>query len=322
MKAFIRKLYDFIKTNCSLLLCYSIVTIFIMMMIANYISNKELNTVSRGFLTSSSQKFNVNGNIDALELEEVIRGTLPQEGAIFRKNFSNENTTGIYKKEDFNDPPLIKGRFLDEEESFSNKKVAVVGQGLQHSFVNNNGKEWIEIDGTNFEVIGVVGTDYSSRLDSMIFIPLGVVNRQYGTVGEIIIDGVNNTEKFLDKVRHNINSDVEFSKVNDKKIISGTFDPQTGKETEKVLSSSDLSKNNLNSYIYLIVFISALLCIISISIYWYEKIKKEITVCNILGFYKHEIFIRCINHYIKVVLTGIMFGMFFSVVILRILYGK
>ncbi|MEN8435960.1 ABC transporter permease (plasmid) [Clostridium septicum] len=319
MKVFIRKLYDFIRLNCSLLLCYAMVTIFVIMMAANYVSNKELNTISRGFLTSSSQKFNVSINIDVLDLEEIIRKTLPKEGAIFRKGFSDENVTGVYKKKSFDDPPLIRGRFLDEEESFSNKKIAVVGQGLQHSFINDNGRDWIKIDGINYEVIGVIGTDYSSRLDSMIFIPLGVVNRQYDIKGEVIVDGVNNPEKILDKIMSNSNGKVEFSRVKDKKIMGGTFDPKNGKQTEEVLSSNELNENYLTSYIYLIVFISALLCIISISIYWIKKIKKEIIVCNLLGFYKGEIFIRCIKQYIKVVLLGSILGSLFSIVCLNIL---
>lgn len=319
MKVFLRKLYDFIKISCSLLLCYSIVTIFIIMMIANYLSNKELNTISRGFLTSNSQRFNVNGNIDILDLENVIRETLPQKGAIFRKDFSQDNITGIYKKKDFDNPPLIKGRFLDESESFSNKKIAVVGQGLQHSFITKNNKEWIEINGINYEVIGIVGTEYRSRLDSMIFIPLGVVNRQYEPLREIIIDGINNPENFLDTVMSNSNGQVEFSNIKDKKIMRGTFDPETGEQTDVVISSNDLNKNQLTSYIYLIVCISALLCILSISIYWSKKFKKEIIVCNILGLYKSEIFIRFIKRYIKVALIGIVLGGLFSILCLSIL---
>lgn len=318
MKVF-KRLYNFIKINCSLFLCFISVTIFLFMMISNYLSTKELNTIARGFLTVDSQEFNVSGDISALEFERAIKDNLPKSGAVLRKDFAEEEIIGIYNKKGFKSPSLIKGRFLDEEESFGDKKLAVIGQGLQHGIEIKDNKEWIKINGDSYKVIGVIGAEYKSRLDSMIFIPLRLVNEIYSINGNIIVDGTENPEVFIDKVKSKLDGKVEFNKIESSDITIGTLDPSTGKSTEELINSNELNKNSITSYVYLIVFISAMLCVISISIYWYEKMKKEIIVCNMLGFYKTEIIFRYIKKYMAVVIMGSIVGSLISIVILSII---
>ena len=289
------------------------------MMISNYLSTKELNTIARGFLTVNFQEFNVSGDINALEFEKVIKENLPRNGAVFRKDFDKEEIVGIYNKEWFKAPPLIKGRFLNEEESFGNKKLAVIGQGLQHRVEAKDNKEWIKINGDSYEVTGVIGAEYESRLDSMIFVPLRLVNEIYSINGNIVVDRIKNPENFINKVKSEIGGKVEFNKIEGTEIMSGTLDPLTGKSTEEVINSNDLDKNSMTSYIYLIMFISAMLCVISISIYWYEKMKKEIIVFNMLGFYKNEIVFRCIKKYMAIAIMGSIVGSFISIAILSII---
>lgn len=319
MSGVIKRLYNFIKVNFSLFLCFISVTTFLFMMISNYLSTKELNTIARGFLTVNFQEFNVSGDINALEFEKVIKENLPRNGAVFRKDFAQEEIIGIYNKKWFKSPPLIKGRFLNEEESFGNKKLAVIGQGLQHRVEAKDNKEWIKINGDSYEVTGVIGAEYESRLDSMIFIPLRLVNEIYSINGNIIVDGIKNSEIFIDKIKSETGGKVEFNKIEGAEIMSGTLDPLTGKSTEEVINSNDLDKNSMTSYIYLIMFISAMLCVISISIYWYEKMKKEIIVCNMLGFYKNEIVFRCIKKYMAIAIMGSIVGSLISIAILSII---
>lgn len=319
LKNFLRNIFKSIKINCSLLLCYISVTIFLFMMVSNYLETKELNKISRGFLTVKSQEYTINGDINFLEFEKFLTDNLPKKGAIFRKDFSGEDIVGIYNKEGFKSPPLIMGRFLSEEESFSNKKLAVIGQGLKHGIVNKDGKEFIKVNNMDYEVIGIVGKDYSSRLDSMVFIPMTSINEVYGIGGEIIVDGIKNTESFMDKIKSEIGGNFKFTIKTEYESTVSTLDPSSGEATEEVFSSKDLNKNSFNMYIYYIVFLSAILCIVSMSIYWYQKRKKEISVCNILGFYRQEIFIRCAKKYVAVLISGGLIGTIISLVILNLI---
>ncbi|MDU4912872.1 FtsX-like permease family protein [Clostridium baratii] len=321
MNSFSKRLYEFIKINFSLILCYTVVSVFLILMIFNYFQTTKLNKISRGFLSRNFQELHIN-NIDISNLENILKEALPKGGVVLKKEFLTGNVNAdinkIYFKKGFNSPTLLSGRFLSEEESFSNENLAVVGKNLINNIKNKNNKNWILINDTYYEVIGICGEEYESKLDSTIFIPMKGKNKK-NIEGTIIVDGVSNIENFIRKVEEKSQNKIILEKIEEKKIVQVSIDPKTGKTTEEVITMKDLDSNFLSLYVYIITFISALLCIISISIYWYDKNKKEIVVCNILGFYKKEILFRLVKKYFAIATLGSLIGILISILILNIL---
>ena len=52
---------------------------------------------------------------------------------------------------------------------------------------------------------------------------------------------------------------------------------------------------------------------------WYDKNKKEIYVCKVLGFYKKEIFVRIMKKYCTIAILGSVIGIGIAIFILIIL---
>ncbi|MGG7060231.1 ABC transporter permease [Clostridium tertium] len=318
-----KRLYEFVKINFSLILCYTIVSIFFTLMIFNYYQNNKLNKISRGFLSKNYQEFYINNDIDISNFEDIIKEVLPKKGLILKKESFPEsiefNLNRIYFKSGFNYPNLLEGRFLTEEESFSDKNLAVVGKNLLKNIEYKDNKKFILINNIYYEVIGICGEDYESKLDYTIFIPMTIRDNINKFNGTIFVDGIRNVDNFINKVKEKSQNNIILTKVEEAKFIQGSVDPLTGKTTEKVIVMNDLENNSLSIYIYFAIFISALLCIISMSLYWFEKNKKEILVLNILGFYKKEILLRIIKKYFSSATLGSLVGLSISIIILNIL---
>lgn len=321
MYDYLKMIWRFIKINFSLILSYIIVTIFIISMSFNYIQNDKLKKISRGFLSRDSLEVKINNVYDD-DLESIIKEILPSEGIIIKKEPLNSKFIAeinrIYLKQGFKSPTVSDGRFLTEEESFSNKKIAVVGKGLTDFIEEKDGKSFILINNIQYEVIGICGEKYESKLDSMIYIPMGT-GTDYKINGTIIIDQVSNVEIFMQRVKEESQDRISLEKVEEGKIVQGSIDPVTGEVTEVILSNNDLDSSALSFYIYGITVISAVLCIISISMNWYDKNKKEIYVCKVLGFYKKEIFVRIMKKYCTIAILGSVIGIGIAIFILIIL---
>lgn len=310
MNDYLKRLCRFTKINSSLILSYIIVTTVIISMSYSYVQNNKINKISRGFLSKDSIELRVQNSYEG-DLGSIINKNLSSNSAVIKKEFLSNGFVAeinrIYFKSEFEVPSLLEGRFLKEDESFSDKRVAVVGQGLIEHIVQKNEKEIIMINNFEYEVIGICGEEYKSRLDSMIYIPM-TSNEDYKFNDIINIDNLNDIDNFIQVVKEESENKIILEKVQEGMLIQGTIDPLTGEVKEAVITESDLDSNTVSFYIYTITFISVVLCIISISIYWYDRNKKEVFVCKLLGFYEKEIFIRLMKKYCKIAILGSTIG--------------
>lgn len=90
------------------------------------------------------------------------------------------NIIGVYfKKNDLLKLPIYSGRNLNEDDIFSNKKVAIVGTLLQKFIETENGTNYINIKGERYKVLGIVGGENHSYFNNFIFIPLKQMPKFY-----------------------------------------------------------------------------------------------------------------------------------------------
>ncbi len=94
----------------------------------------------------------------------------------------------LYFSPEMETPPVIKGRFFTAEEMLSQEQLAVIGTDFVADVYTEAGVEYIDINRTAYQVIGVLGIGEASRLDDIIYLPLGALNEGVGQTGLYILD--------------------------------------------------------------------------------------------------------------------------------------
>lgn len=131
---------------------------------------------------------------DAVNLKNKLNGEA-EVSAVVQRNatlkYSNKNNRGaaVFGVE-ANYPKLIStkltsGRFFNNSEAESGKRVTVIGSTVQKNLLGNInpiGKK-IDIAGTKYQVVGVLepkGSTFGMDQDNTVFIPLSAAQRQFG----------------------------------------------------------------------------------------------------------------------------------------------
>lgn len=140
----------------------------------------------------------------------------------------NENTRLILNNSDFN-PNIIEGRFFYDNES-GNK--AIIGTDYIERVKVIDGKKFLTLFDTDFEVVGTIGEKFNSKVDSLIFIKSSDINFLNTTSDldnkfKIAIDGnskskINQYIKEIKSISNNINL-IKKEKVNIYKNIDAEF---------------------------------------------------------------------------------------------------
>ena len=92
----------------------------------------------------------------------------------------NKTTTlkYIYFNHRYANIPMKKGRFFKKSDFKEGNKVAVIGKAQQKNIIRHDHKEWIDVLGDEYKVIGVIGYAGETVYDSNILINMLGTNQQ------------------------------------------------------------------------------------------------------------------------------------------------
>ncbi len=86
-------------------------------------------------------------------------------------------------------PPTISGRFFTQSEMLSAENLAVIGTDyLADVYIGDDGLSYLDISRTAYQVVGVLGIGEASRLDSIVYLPLGAIGEGAGQWGSYVLD--------------------------------------------------------------------------------------------------------------------------------------
>ena len=95
---------------------------------------------------------------------------------------------GVCVKGRVQDPPMIEGKFFDFDTSWSDTPGIVLGKNCREGIAKRDGKKYYSYHGTDFEVLGVMGTDGESRLNHMAFLDFKSAVRMMGINTDYALD--------------------------------------------------------------------------------------------------------------------------------------
>lgn len=173
-----------------------IVLVSALLVLVNIRARSELEESRRGFYSQNAVELSSGGSWE--EALEILLGDDWKDGILFKDGLEMEaDTRGVFYKGDFKKLPLASGRYFTEEEVSGTEKKAMIGQRFERDTYEEGGKQYLEILGEPFEVVGVLGSAQPTRLDSMKWIPLAVAVELTGPEGIYKLDG--KSERAIEK---------------------------------------------------------------------------------------------------------------------------
>ena len=186
MKLFHRKIG---KSVLVLFLDMALVFTAAFLVLVNLQTRQELEESSRGFYSEEAVSLycteeNWDGILDILE-----EGNW-KNGILFRRDLEvGIDTRGVFYEGKYRGFPLLSGRFFTEGESLGKERIALIGRNLRQDLYEKDGRNYIEILGEPFEVIGVLGSAQPTWLDRMQLIPMGAAAELSEAAGTYVVDG-------------------------------------------------------------------------------------------------------------------------------------
>lgn len=129
------------------------------------IKQEELQMLSRGLYDPHPTTFTINDDQQTIDWRELhtsspftvfIELDGPYRGFFYKKN------TYV--------PPLISGRFFQENDFYSGKKRVVVGQKVDQDIIDGIQQE-------GYEMIGVMGASYESQIDHIVLYNIDAIEQ-------------------------------------------------------------------------------------------------------------------------------------------------
>ena len=201
---------------------------------------------------------------------------------------------GVYYSGDALIPPVIEGRFLTEEECLSDEPLTVIGKEYKEDIFTENGNDYIDYLGKKYQVIGIVGTEEDSTLDSLVFVNLGSMEPDIQLQGRYYVDSRKSTEKC-------------YEKINNKAMELYGYDLDRCARPETLI---DIVSNGLylKSYLKILSILMALFLYISILIQSIGMNKNTIGIMKTVGIRFDRMFIKVNLRILIIALLGIVLG--------------
>lgn len=245
------------------------------------------------FYSESNQRFGAD------VMKQLFDGVRKETGAIWNEavvqldkkevNHLSSLNAEWFTQDDGWHYPLVSGRYYTAKEIKEGEKVALIGTDLEECVRKDNKKQYIDISGEAYEVLGIVGIENEvSQWDSMVFMPCtalpDVITREYTF-----------TSIFESLLLYNEAGDLKKDKAmlqkNGAKIDS-KFEIRAG-DTQKddIFLMVNLMRDK-NPMVFLLGFLGyfvVLIYAVNIVIFWLEKRHYEIGLRKAFGYTDKEI---------------------------------
>lgn len=265
---------------------------FLTVVFAGYITTAyQTEKLSQGYYGSNTVYLQVNDPENQLDYEALYRG---MKDAIVFRELAGDLVRGVLLRGDVEPPPLLKGRFFEEDDFFNGKRLVVAGNAYDPAIQKRNGREYIKINEQYYEVIGRLGTEGISQLDNMLLVNLDAID--LGKNGIYAIDGksVSRINAFSTLLKNQaVKSGANYDVIE--------REPSGIKRLLKYEQSS--------TFVYLVLLMVCLLSSTAVNLSLYEKKKIEIAVQRLLGFNSLQIIGQLMKYYAVLAHIGYIGGL-------------
>ena len=279
-----------------LLVLVCILPILSIIMVHNLSLSETIQMMSDGTFGDKSGII-TTGNSDG-NCKKIIYDKFSSEGiscGIYLDDKSNEefNIRYMAYTKNYKVMPMISGRFFETKDFTDNNNVAVIGKKVKNTY-EKSGQAYIQINGTEYKVIGVLGYNDDTPFDDYVFINL--LSCPKDDLNMYIIDFLSNTsQEHFEDIIEDLRSEI--------KEINMLSETASFSETVEV---------DFSTFVYFGgLFASCILCIMLISLQWLIYQKKELAIRRLVGASKQQITLLLISKYAFYLLASFIVGVIY-----------
>ncbi|GAA4721577.1 ABC transporter permease [Brevibacillus fulvus] len=210
--------------------------------------------------------------------------------------------------------PLVRGRYINEEDIRNGEKVALVGQGRLDDLVTKNGKEYIVLDHEDYQVVGIIGVreKMTKAIDSKIVIPATSLSH--------IAESKWRSKNTLSFTIHNLYKDTypdeKQIKQNAKRLFPGvTYKTSPSPGSGGMITAHAGDEIAISLMVYALTILNA----INLTSYWIQERKYEIGIKKAFGYSNFDIIFMLFGEMCIINLIAVVFGFLLQLMISRFL---
>ena len=201
----------------------------------------------------------------------------------------------LYFNKDYANLPMESGRFFQPADFKSGKALAVVGKRKKGQIYQKNNIQYIEVNGREYEVLGVIGYEEKTVIDEDVYVSL--LSEPDHKSGMYLLD-------------YRYDSDGEKLTKQCIKILE-----QEKIHAEQATMSEKFSTSVISNVLTGRWFIGLLFCcligLLLVSIQWVNAQKTEVAIRRLLGASRKRIAGLIAGKYVGIVITGYGIGYLF-----------
>lgn len=202
----------------------------------------------------------------------------------------NYSIRGVLSGMDASFPiPMLSGRYFSQQDFKNNKNVAIIGKGLIDETAKMDGKEYLELNGEKYEIIGIVGLNsLPSAIDYSIYVTLG-----------------NSIELLGDELNYTFDGSNEGVKNSVEKFISMY---KADELPNQFVNLDIIYTNKASNFVYLLFLIILLFILTLLTFFTVFNKKEVINVYSINGAKPYQIVYMALKKYVLLNYFGMLFG--------------
>lgn len=251
---------------------------------------REMNKNSKSFYSETALFFAADDNKLTYNILDEL---LPPDSTFYSNYVADYDVRGIFFNGKFKAPKMQSGRFFSTEDFAENNKIAVVGSGVKT--YRKDDRIIYEWDNNEYEVIGTMGYNYPTRLDTMVMLAINNVLIEQ-EVYRYIIEGDNLQANFDFLGNENVFGEVIVYDSNELDLLS-VIDGSTSQLVTSILFIGLLIVNVLLINFFLI-----------------DGITHEIKIKKMVGYNNHDVIIDKIKELSIWILAGVICGVLVSLI--------
>lgn len=286
------------KGNILLFFSFTAVSLCLLL-IVSAVRAEKVNRLNKYTLYSGHQKeFSVTGGEGVEQWEEVVTG-LASEKEHFTLYVSVEDpqiiAKGICTTENAGEVPMLWGDYFDFSTSWTDTPTAVLGKQYEKNTVERDGKRYFSFNETEFEVIGIMGTENESRINQMMLIDFKSAVRITGVSTGYVLDADKND---ISRIARQISDRMPFPS----EAWISLKDESSVSFTERFLAPDVIMDT-----MYVMSLVSFSLCTVLVTLIWLRFRRQLFYAWKLCGYERRSEWMEIFRRFY--VITGAGFGM-------------
>lgn len=284
-----------------LTISYCILPILLILMINHITLINTLSNMSAGSFGTKYMYLSVDKEWNKQQVLGVLKKELYSDRFAICVDEEKEDGSvirGIYFNSAYVNLPMESGRFFKKGDFKDKNNVAVVGKKRKSEIYKHNQQSYIRIEGVEYQVLGIMGYEKETPVDSYIYVNL---LSDYSFSSHVIL---------VDIFSNN-------SALHEKRFVDAFNENHMSVE---LLTYADSFSNNIFPQInsakwFIVLLIAIIICIMLLASLWVNAMKKELNIRRLVGATNGQIAKWVIGRYMCIYICSFFVGYLFCAIL-------